>query len=214
MFRFKYIAAVLLLSLAAPLSYANTIITDPGPGLVSTAIDNTGVGVIAGFDFTAQTTLLVTELGMWDQSRNGFTNSHSVGLWDTAGNLLAQVQISAGTGDPLSGDFRFVTLATPVTLTAGMTYVLGATYKNFDLDRLILNKNGQQATFDSEITPGNFRQTVGSANLVAPTVVQSGSGVGPNARFTAVPETAPGILLLAGVLGALFLVHRRIATIA
>ncbi|HEY4283411.1 MAG TPA: DUF4082 domain-containing protein [Chthoniobacterales bacterium] len=213
MFRIKYIAVAVLLSLTAPLGRANSVIADPGPGLISTAIDNTGVGVIAGFDFTVDQTLLVTALGMWDQSQNGFTNSHHVGLWDSTGNLLAQVQISPGTVDSLSGAFRYVSLATPVTLNAGMTYILGATYINFDLDRLILNKDGKQAIFDPLIMAGNFRQTVGVANLVAPTVVQSGSGVGPNAQFIAVPEAGPGVLLFAVVLGALFLVHRRIAAI-
>lgn len=214
MFKIKHIAVALLFCFAVPLGRANSIITNPGPGLISSSIGYT----TAGFDFTVgSASLSLTALGMWDQNRNGFTNSHTVGLWDNSGNLLAQAVISSGTVDPLSGDFRYVALAAPITLTAGMTYVLGVTYVNADLDRVIANVNGNQAAFDAAITPGNFRQKVGGSGLSFPTAnIQPGSGIGPNAQFTqlAVPEAGPGVFLIALILGALFLVHRRITTTA
>ena len=212
MLKFKYIAAALLVCLYVPLSHANSIITNPGPGLTTTAINAT----TAGFDFTVgSNALLVTALGLWDQSQNGFTNTHTVGLWDNTGNLLAQVSISSGTVDPLTGAFRYVTLATPVTLNAGSTYVLGATFRNGDLDRVVSNFNGNQAAFDNGVLPGNYRQIVGVSSLAFPNSnIQPGSAVGPNAQFSqiATPDAGPGILLLGVVLGALLLAHRQIVS--
>ena len=209
MLKAKYLAAVLVFCCAVPFSRANTIITNPGPGTPNLSIGAT----TAGFDFTVGSTpLSITALGVWDQNRNGLANSHTVGLWDISGNLLAQALISPGTVNPLTGDFRYATLATPVTLLAGSTYVLGATYVNFDLDRLIVNNGGNQASFDSAIFAGNFRQVIGPTNLTFPNSnIQAGSGVGPNAQFAllAVPEVGPGVLLVGLVLGAFFLVHRR-----
>jgi hypothetical protein len=209
MFKINHIVVVLLCCVAIQLGHANTIITNPGPGLPTTPIGNT----TAGFDFTVGSmSLMVTALGMWDQSQNGFTNAHTVGLWDISGNLLAQASLSPGTANPLIGDFRYVTLATPITLTAGMSYVLGATYVNADLDRVIVNVSGNQATFDPAITPGDFRQNVGLTGLLFPSSnIQTGSVVGPNAVFSPVPEGGPGLVCVALTLVALILVRRRMA---
>src|SRR3981189_981594 len=63
---------------------ANAIITNPGPGPTSTIGDFSTLG----YDFTVGSApLLVTALGLWDQNQDGFTNGHTVGLWDNAGNL-------------------------------------------------------------------------------------------------------------------------------
>jgi hypothetical protein len=123
---------------------ANAIITNKGPGTDSTIGDFTTLG----YDFAVGSApLLVTSLGLWDQNQDGFTNGHTLGLWDNAGNLLATAAILPGTVDPLSGEFRYATLATSVTLMAGTTYVLGATYVDQDADHFILNVGGNQATF-------------------------------------------------------------------
>jgi MYXO-CTERM domain-containing protein len=213
MFRVKHIAAVLLFCLVVPLGHANSIITNPGPGLVSSSIGTT----TGGFDFTVgSASLLVSALGIWDQNQNGLTNSHTVGLWDNTGNLLAQVSTASGTVDPLTGAFRYVNLATPVTLNAGMTYVLAATYLNVDLDRVVVNINGNQAAFDPLVLAGNFRQELASGLVFPDANIPPGSVVGPNALFTpvATPETGPGLLFTALVLVALFVFRRRIATTA
>jgi hypothetical protein len=211
MLKLKYIAVALALASVTPLCRANSIISNPGPGLVTTAINPT----TAGFDFTVGSTALqVTALGLWDQNRNGFTNAHDIGLWDNSGNLLAQVSVSAGTTNQLVGDFRYVSLATPVVLNAGATYVLGATFRNADLDRVISNFSGNQATFDPSVLPGNYRQIVGSSSLLFPNQnIQPGSAVGANAIFSTVPEGGPGILPIAFLFGALFLAHRKFASV-
>ena len=213
MFRVKYIAAVLLFCCVVPLGRANSIITNPGPGLVSSSIGNT----TGGFDFTVgSTSLMITALGLWDQNQNGLTNSHSIGLWDNSGTLLAQVLISSGTVAPLTGAFRYVDLSAPVTLNAGMTYVLAATYLNVDLDRVVVNINGNQAAFDPLVLAGNFRQEVASGLVFPDANIQPGSVVGPNALFApvATPETGPGVLFTALVLVALFVLRRRITPAA
>jgi hypothetical protein len=118
----------LLLCVFAP---ANTVLTGPGPGPLGFSSGNDTYG----FDFTVgATSLLVTDLGLWDVNSDGFSNAHIIGLWDNSGNLLGSVPIAAGTVDPLTGEFRYAPLVIPVTLAAGSTYVLGASYLAGDTD--------------------------------------------------------------------------------
>jgi Domain of unknown function (DUF4082) len=190
---------------------ANTMVTDPGT-VTPTVSSNSRT---LGFDFTVgSTSLLVTALGLWDENQDGFNNSHSVGLWDNAGNLLGSVVLSSGTTDPLLGQFRYVTLTTPVTLLAGMTYVLGGSYLGGDADHVKSTDATNPATFDPAVTPGTIRFSAGGSGFAFPDSSGiSGPILGPNAEFSfasgAVPETGPGMFLCAVVFVALFWLHRR-----
>lgn len=80
-----------------------------------------------GSEFTANSGVTITQLGIFDDLQDGLVDSYPVGLFDSAGALLASATIPSGTGAPLINQFRYVAI-TPVTLQAGMTYEVGALY--------------------------------------------------------------------------------------
>src|SRR4029453_4540416 len=125
-----------------------------------------------------------TALGIWDWQQNGLTESHTVSVWDTSGNLLATALIAAGTINPLVGEFRYATIS-PIILSAGTTYVLGATYIGYTQDPWVQNISGNQATFDPAGSAGNVRfKTGGGFAFPDNTSLGPGSLVGPNAQFS------------------------------
>lgn len=215
---FRSLCTIVLLIGCVSFARANTIITDKGPGAVATSTNNNTLG----FDFTVGSAPIeLTALGLWDENLDGFTNPHSIGVWDNSGNLLAKAFISLGTVDPLSGEFRYAMLLTPggsalgsLTLAAGTTYVLGASYIEADFDRFVTNfTGGDQATFDPAVAPGNYRYVLGGGFAFPDGNFGFGSAVGPNAQFTlatAVPEFGPGMLLVALVFAGLLYLHQRI----
>ena len=92
-----------------------------------------------GFTFTVgPDNLLVTGLGYYDgpnsttanvagYTGDGLNNAHEVGIWDTTAsqNLFAGTTVPAGTSATLIDEFRYVSLATPITLLANHTYTVG-----------------------------------------------------------------------------------------
>lgn len=105
------------LCLAAGAATAQSIIAiTPGP------MQGTyGGGETDGFQFTPVTQFTISALGVWGTTLNV---SHEVGLWDSAGTLLASAFVSPS-DSPFEG-FTFHTLTSPVTVSAGETYVVGA----------------------------------------------------------------------------------------
>ena len=203
---FKAPSIAALICCVATFAFANTIITDPGPGFLSGA---SGGNITVGYDFTVGSSAIeLTALGIWDWNQDGLAEAHSVSLWDTAGNLLASTLISAGTVNPLVGEFRYATII-PITLSAGTTYVLGAGYVDHTADPFIANISGDQATFDPAVSPGNYRRTTGFA-FPNDTSVGPGSAVGPNAQFRSVPEPGSTALLLGLAVACLICAHWRL----
>src|SRR6266496_919679 len=77
-----------------------------------------------GWQFDVNTSLTVTGLGWYDDGANGLAVSHTVGIWDPSGNLLASVLIPAGSAAILDGQFRTVAIA-PLVLPIGVGYIVG-----------------------------------------------------------------------------------------
>jgi hypothetical protein len=77
-----------------------------------------------GWEFSVSTPVEVTQLGIFDAEQDGLAAAHAVGIWDLAGNLLAQANVPAGVGATLDGQFRLVPVS-PVNLAVG-NYVIGA----------------------------------------------------------------------------------------
>lgn len=81
-----------------------------------------------GFYFIPTETFTITALGVYNDG-----NNNRVGLWSSSGALLLDITVHPGDGFVL-GDFRFVTLATPYTVTAtGNYYEVGAEMANGDV---------------------------------------------------------------------------------
>jgi hypothetical protein len=78
-------------------------------------------------EFTPLADIRVTHLGVLDAGLDGpgLQASHDVALWQNDGTLVASSTINPI--EPITSEFRYVSI-TPVTLTAGQTYVLGAHY--------------------------------------------------------------------------------------
>jgi hypothetical protein len=75
-----------------------------------------------GLFFTPKVAITVKSLGYLDC---GFVTSHPVALFDaTSQQILAMVTITAGSGGSAVAGFRYESLSTPVTLTAGKQYAL------------------------------------------------------------------------------------------
>jgi hypothetical protein len=105
----------------------------PPPGVSHdwlTAPTTLDVGIASvGFVFTPKVNVTITELGYYDHNGDGLAIDHPVTLFNSTGTTrLAETTVRAGTVDTLRGKFRYRSI-TPITLTAGTTYVL-AGYHN------------------------------------------------------------------------------------
>ncbi|MES2754265.1 MAG: PEPxxWA-CTERM sorting domain-containing protein [Pseudomonadota bacterium] len=76
-----------------------------------------------GFSFTVANDMSISALGAYDDLANGFVAPKTVGLWTNAGALLSQVSVT--NSNALIDNFRYAAI-TPVTVSAGTTYVVGA----------------------------------------------------------------------------------------
>lgn len=107
------VLAIAVLSLGAPAVRADTAgISFTSPGTTF----NNGFGFSVGFSFTATSAVTIDAVGYFDEG--SLQKSHTVGIYDSTGNLLASAAITGGT---LTGFFDYVSIA-PLTLTAGDTY--------------------------------------------------------------------------------------------
>jgi len=137
-------------------------------------------------------------LGFYDDGADGNVDAHAVGIWTSAGALLAQATVSAGTASTLVGSYRYAAV-TPVTLLAGQTYVIG-TYFGPVVDLCsgsacgdVLLYSGSE-TYNPRISFAQSRQTIavaGAGSLAFPNV---DAGVaqgffGPN--FLLAADTTP-----------------------
>lgn len=154
-------------------------------------------GTTLGWEFTAESPMLVTHLGLFDDLGNGFVQAHPVGLWDSEGALLASVVIGPGSEDPLIDDFRYIEIA-PVALTTGENYVVGyftETFMTSDFFHLFLS----DVEFDTAITHvqaraagPNIDDMVFPDGTIDPTTTRVGAG------FLFVPEPASiGVMVAA-----------------
>jgi hypothetical protein len=148
---------------------------------------------------------LVTALGVYDFGAAGggeWATDHEVGLWTDSGTLLDEVTVTSS--DPESQDsggneIRWVTLSTPLDLSAGLTYDIAAYYPTSSryMDPVGILDNS--VTTDSAITYG---QSLGAEDDEAFTFPEtpgeySPSYFGPNFQIESAPE--PSMLALFGI---------------
>jgi len=150
---------------------------------------------------------------------DGLFESHQVGIFDSAGTLLTPgVTIPAGTGATLINDFRYITLATPVTLLTGQSYTIAGQ---------VPTAGGPSSDVFRDDGPGGFQFGSGfvrnnSRAYTGPPTNQSfedgvfqapnsdGAGyAGANFEYTVVPEPTTVALSLLSGLGMLVLRRLR-----
>lgn len=178
---------------------------------------NTGNYTI-GSRFTVNVSgLSITQLGVQDVNiatatagTDGFTAPVKVSLW-TGDGLTQLATITVSSSDPLTDSWRYATLGSPVALTNGATYLIGA-YMGTGAERWIESHPNSRFSSGSvgDITLVSSAFATGDA---APTTAGGLPTDGfvnrwgaANAIIVSVPE--PSVALLGG-LGALALLRRR-----
>lgn len=163
-----------------------------------------------GWQFTVPATVQVTALGWFDWNLDGLAREHEVGIWESATQtLVASLVVPTGTGASLEGHFRWVDLATPLTLQPGVSYRIAG---------LDIGASGDPHVWDTDIGFGahvngltvNPAVQLGSPGTALgglatsfsfPSVTTGGTRaalLGPNLAL-AVPEPASAALLLGGL---------------
>jgi hypothetical protein len=172
---------------------------------------------LIGWEFSTTSDVQVTALGWFDWNADGLARDHEVGLWRTdTQTLVASLVVPAGTGATLDGHFRWVDLATPLSLQAGTSYRIagldigaGGDPHVWDVD-IGLGAHVNGMTVNSALQLGAPGTALGglAAGFAFPTVTTGGQRaalLGPNLAL-AVPEPSSAALLLGG---ALMLALRR-----
>ena len=226
--RFTIIAALAALSITA--AHAQTLITanlaNPNSTIINTTsgepriYENYGD---LGFIFqVGSSDLLVNSLGMYAPSA-GLGAANTIRLYQLTGDnlgsgiLLATASVAAG-AEPDAQGFTYATLPSVATLVSGDYYAID--YVDSSVDPFYDSNYSSSSTalqlstlFDtSAINPMQVTLNGNSMSLDPDFPTQAayfGYYIGPNAKFTVLPEPSSASLLLAGILIALALVRRR-----
>jgi Domain of unknown function (DUF4082) len=157
----------------------------PTPGLVSCE------SYTCGFSFTPAQSILVTDLGQWDQTLAGLGSSSPVGLWTATGTLVASATVPAGTTASLVGAYRYVAIA-PVALQAGQTYVIASAYQ------ANVAPVADPSGFDPSVAPGSGLFALSGGGILAfPSMTFSSLLAGANFQFVPATTTTASVAVCA-----------------
>jgi hypothetical protein len=179
-----------------------------------------------GWSFRPLSEMQLTDLGFYDAGGDGLFVSHRVGVWNSAGGLLADVIVPAGTAAALQGGYRYVSVPA-LTLLPGETYVIGATspeLRNFkglevtvfdqypfyyvDPATLVVDSNLSLLSFRRSIAPNDGLPQLPPGDLNYPPLdILNGYPLAPNFQFSLVPE--PGSLLSLSLLSILLAARKN-----
>lgn len=209
---FRFLCALFFALLTAVSQAQTTLITEVGEGELHT--DYTGT---YGLVFITNQDLTVRSLGFYDHGGDGLAQEHWVGLGSGSSadgwpflnaQIVGQVTIPSGTAAHYEGGFRWVNLATPITLQAGVYYSL-AGLVNTPLDPVRLDNYpdgsvllstavGGAAGRFRDSTWGNPSSQLNDQIFIVANLSEKVMGI-PEPRTTAI--TLLGILFLLFTLG-------------
>ena len=152
-----------------------------------------------GWEFTVTEDIAVAGLGIFDLFDDGLIFSHEIGIWES-GELVLSATVPAGTETLLIDQFRYIE-TDPFHLTAGETYVIGATSLG---DQYVGNDGWATITTIPSITYQKTLITESGAGFTLPTLERDFYRFGPN--FLVIPEP---MTLMMFSLGGLFIVRKR-----
>ncbi len=154
-----------------------------------------GADTVHGWEFTVNTNIILTHLGLYDDGLDGFIHDHDIGLFRLSDSaLLASGTMSAGTGDPLIDNFRYIDVA-DVPLVTTENYVLSYYTTTGSGDFVVTDATGE--VFAPEVNWISGRWGVGAGGLIIPPNSTGADRYGPNFQF--VP--APGVICLFAIAG-------------
>lgn len=144
---------------------------------------------VQGWEFSTNVAILVTHLGVFDSDQDGLLSAHDVGIFSSAGNLLAFVNVPTGNAAPLFGQFRTQPIA-PLLLPAGQTFRIAAHYPAFGqgLERML---SSATETVNPAINYLGARSLGSQMTLVDPTNPQLFDRFGPNFEFILATSGVP-----------------------
>jgi Domain of unknown function (DUF4082)/PEP-CTERM motif len=163
-----------------------------------------------GWQFSLTDAVQITALGWFDLAGDGLNRAHEVGIWEVGSQaLVAQATVLQGTAAPLDANFRWASLATPVSLQAGTSYRIagldvGAGGDAHVWDAFLGGYNAQVNGFavlpQVQLSTGTaLGGLAGSFGFPTGLIGDSRSALmGPNFAVSAVPEPATALLLLGG----------------
>lgn len=150
--------------------------------------------------------ITVTALGVYDSAQDGLLESHSVGIW-SAGILIANTIVPAGTGATLQGTYRYVGITT-LNLSANTTYTIGAFFDapTTPYDPIgILGSSVVDPAFSAAVP---YYYSGDPSTFIEPTTGYAANELwAANMLFTVVPEPNSLLLITAS---SLMILRRRI----
>lgn len=150
---------------------------------------------VHGWEFTVNTDITLTHLGLYDRELDGFVHDHPIGLFRVSdGALLTSGTMSAGAGDPLIANFRYIDVA-DVALSTTENYVLSYYSAEEFGDFVVTDPKGEVFAPEVNWISGRFGGNAGG--LIIPPNSTGDDRYGPNFQF--VPT--PGAIFLFAVAG-------------
>ncbi len=159
-------------------------------------------GFTVGYEFTANQTMTVSDLGFYDAGSDGLATAHNVGIYNLCGTLLTSGTVASGTTATLDNGFRYVSV-TPIVLAAGTTYRVGAVVFNGGGNDAFLNgvttiNTNAAITFKKGVTNNGLAGLQYPSLNAADIGLSANSSFGPNFIFATggTPPSAPEIDIL------------------
>jgi len=189
------IQVVLILSIASPAGAQTTAATFSLPQTPYSCGCADGTDA---FEFVPSADILVTALGWYDHGGDGLILDHPVAIYDAATEVALTpptTVTTAATFDAATG-FRWVTLASPVRLVRGHSYVIaGHAAGNPAYDEYVNDPVGG-VSFGPEISFVRYRYELGPALAFPSSLGTTGAAdqvfFGPNFQY-ALPPTVPAL---------------------
>lgn len=154
-------------------------------------------GPTAGWAFSVHQPIQVTQLGFVDRNGDGLDAEHPVGLWRATGTLTGDLlaTVTIDTFDPLIGIARYEALSSPIALTPGEIYVVGAYVPPGSAGDWITSPSSVQRDPVINYLGARFGSAAGALSYPFGSNPTNSGRYGPNLML-AVPEPGTAALLI------------------